>query len=206
MPILCSMPMQRTALRSPSEPSSSTRNLGTMKQEMPLVPGRGVGHPGQHEVDDVVGEVLLAVGDEDLLARDAPGAVVGRHGLGGEGADVGAGLRLGEVHGAGPLARDHAAQVDLVLLLAAVVLEHVDGALGEQRAHRERHVGGGEELLHGDGQQPREPAAAVGLGEGHGAPAGLVVLGVGVLPPRRRGDLARSPGRASQPTAGRRPG
>ena len=33
------MPTQVTSLRSPSDPSSFTRNLGTMKHEMPLVPG-----------------------------------------------------------------------------------------------------------------------------------------------------------------------
>ena len=31
--------------------------------------GRRVGDAGEHEVDDVLGQVLLAVGDEDLLAR-----------------------------------------------------------------------------------------------------------------------------------------
>ena len=38
MPILCSMEPQLTALRSPTEPSSFTRNFGTTKSEMPLVP------------------------------------------------------------------------------------------------------------------------------------------------------------------------
>ena len=47
-----------------------------MKHEMPLVPG-GARTRGQHQVDDVVGQVVLAVGDEDLLAGDAPGAVLG---------------------------------------------------------------------------------------------------------------------------------
>ena len=43
MPSLCSMDTQRTSLRSPREPSALTRYLGTMKHEMPLVPG---GAPG----------------------------------------------------------------------------------------------------------------------------------------------------------------
>ena len=63
-----------------------------MKHEMPLVPGGASGRAGQHEVDDVVGHVVLAEGDEDLRAGDAPGAVVGGHGLGAQRADVGAGL------------------------------------------------------------------------------------------------------------------
>ena len=43
IPILCSIDTQLTSLRSPSEPSSLTRNLGTMKHEMPLVPGGASG-------------------------------------------------------------------------------------------------------------------------------------------------------------------
>ena len=151
-----------------------------MKHEMPLRAGRRVGHPGQHEVDDVVGEVVLAVGDEDLLAGDPPRAVVGRHRPRRQRADVGAGLRLGQVHRAGPLAGDHLRQVDLALGLAAVVQEHVDGALGQQRAQREGHVGRGHDLLHGDADEPREPAAAVLGRERHGRPAGLDVALVGL--------------------------
>ena len=33
--------------------------------------GRRVGQPRQHEMDDVVGHVVLAIGDEDLLPGDA---------------------------------------------------------------------------------------------------------------------------------------
>ena len=36
---------------------------------MPFVPGGDAGGARQHEVDDVVGQVVLAPGDEDLLAR-----------------------------------------------------------------------------------------------------------------------------------------
>ncbi|MNJ47418.1 hypothetical protein D3C77_425760 [compost metagenome] len=39
MPILCSSPAQWTPLRSPSEPSSLTRNFGTTKSDRPLMPG-----------------------------------------------------------------------------------------------------------------------------------------------------------------------
>ena len=43
MPIFCSIDTHSTLLRSPSEPSSFTRYLGTMKHEMPLVPGGASG-------------------------------------------------------------------------------------------------------------------------------------------------------------------
>ena len=59
---------------------------------------------GEHEVDDVGRKVVLAPGDEDFLAADGVGAIGLRRGLGGQRAKIGAGLRLGQVHGAGPFA------------------------------------------------------------------------------------------------------
>ncbi len=61
--------------------------------------------------------------------------------------------------------------------------QQVDGPLGEQRCHRERHVGAGHDLLEHDPGEPREPAAAIGLGERDSSPAGLHVLRVGLLEP-----------------------
>ncbi len=66
--------------------------------------GRRVGQARQHEMNDVVGEVVLAVGDEDLLSLEAVGAVGGALGPRAQRADVRAGLRLGELHRAGPFA------------------------------------------------------------------------------------------------------
>ena len=107
-----------------------------------------------------------------------------------ERADVRPGLRLGEVHRAGPLAGDHLRQVALALLLGAEVQEHVDRALGEQRAQRERHVGGGDHLLHGHADEPREAAPAVLGRERHRRPPGLDVAAVGLGEPLGRGDRA----------------
>ena len=75
MPIFCSIEPQETALRAPSEPSALSRNFGTTNSEMPLVPvGRAV-DAREHEMDDVLGEVVLAGGDEDLGAGDRVAAV-----------------------------------------------------------------------------------------------------------------------------------
>ena len=72
--------------------------------------GRRIGRARQHQVHDVLGHVVLAVGDEDLLAGDqVVVALLDRAAL--ELGEVRAGLRLGEVHGAGPFARDHLGQV-----------------------------------------------------------------------------------------------
>ena len=81
---------------------------------------RRVGQPRQHEMDDVVGEIVLAVGDEDLLAGDAIAAVGCALGLGAQRADVGAGLRLGELHGAHPFAGDELGQIGALELVAAM--------------------------------------------------------------------------------------
>ncbi len=141
---------------------------------------RGVGGAGQHQVHDVVGHVVVTEGDEDLLARDAVAAVGSGHRLGGQRTHIRTGLGLGEVHGGRPLAGDHAGQVDLLQLLAAVVQQQVDGALGEQWAHRERHVRRGEHLLEREPDQPREPTSSVGRREGHARPSRLHVPAVGV--------------------------
>ena len=59
---------------------------------------------GQHVVDDVLGQVVLARGDEALDALDVPRAVGLRDRPGAAGADVGAGVGLGEHHRRAPAA------------------------------------------------------------------------------------------------------
>ncbi len=67
MPILCSIDGARTSLRSPSEPSSFDQKFRHEEQRNALGAGRRVGQARQHEMHDVVGHVVLAIGDEDLL-------------------------------------------------------------------------------------------------------------------------------------------
>ena len=76
--------------------------------------------PGQHQVEDVLGQVVLAAGDEPLDALDVPGPVGLRYGPGPAGADVGAGVRLGQHHGAAPFAVDGQPREALLLLGAEV--------------------------------------------------------------------------------------
>ena len=54
------------------------QKFGHQEQRDAARAGRRVGQTREHEMDDVVGEVVLAVGDEDLLAGDAIGAVAAR--------------------------------------------------------------------------------------------------------------------------------
>ena len=93
---------------------------------------------GQHQVDDVLGQVALGRGDEALDALDVPGAVVVRGGLGAAGADVGAGVRLGQHHRGVPPTVDDVLG-DLLVPLVAVAVHDA----GERRAgavHPDRRV------------------------------------------------------------------
>jgi len=52
----------------PSEPSAFTRNFGTRNIEMPRTPSARP-RRAEHEVDDVLRQIVLAVGNEDFLSR-----------------------------------------------------------------------------------------------------------------------------------------
>jgi|GEM_PF-6674026 len=58
-------------------------------------------------MDDVVGHVVVATGNENLGAGDAVGAVFLFHGPGLHQLQVGAAMRLRQAHGAGPFAGNH---------------------------------------------------------------------------------------------------
>ncbi len=145
--------------------------LGHQEQRDAARAGRRVGQAGQHEMDDVVGHLVVAVGDEDLGAEDAVGAVALRLGARLEVAQVGAGVRLGEVHGAGPLAGHHLGQVDAFQLLAALRLDGIDGAEGEQRAQAKGQVGRVPDLPGSGGDDRRQVLPAPFLGRRQRAPA-----------------------------------
>ena len=123
--------------------------------------GRCVRQPRQHQMDDVVGEIVLAIGDEDLGAEDAVAAVAGRLGARLQGIEVGAGLRLGEVHGPHPFARDQFRQVDGLELVAAVLVDRLDGAHGQRRPDAERHRAGIPHFQRGGAEHDGQALAAM---------------------------------------------
>jgi len=177
--------------------------LGHHEQRNPARAGRGVGQAGQHHVHDVGGQVVLARGDEHLAAADAVGAVAVRFGPGAQQPQVGAGLRFGQAHGAGPFAAGQPGRVDRLQRRAGVGADAAVGALGQARVERERDVGRAQHFAddgRGDGRQAlaamvwagaqARPAAfgigAIGLDETGGsahfvafqAAAGAVAAGV----------------------------
>ena len=154
--------------------------LGHDEQRYPLDALGRVRRAREHQVNDVVGVVVLAVGDEDLLAEDPVGAVALRHRARAHRRQVRAGLRLGEVHRAGPHAGDHLVQVGLLQRVAAVAFDRLDRALRQQRAQVERHVRRMPHLLDGGGDELRQALAAEFRALGEPVPAVLAELPVRV--------------------------
>jgi hypothetical protein len=150
------------------------------EQADPAGPGRGALDAGQHQVDDVLGHVVLAAADPDLLAGDAVAAVGLRDGLGADQAEVRAAVRLGQVHGAAPLPGGELGQVELLLLVRAAHRDGRVGAMGQARIHAEGHVGPAHHLREGHVDHVRQALAAVGRLDAQRHPAALDELSIGV--------------------------
>ncbi|MNT31827.1 hypothetical protein D3C72_1676800 [compost metagenome] len=163
------------------------------KQRDALDAFRRTGRARQHKMDDVLRHVVLAVGDEDLGAEQLEGAVALRLGAGAHRGQVGARLRLGQVHGAGPLAADQPGQEGGLLFVRAGRQQRFDGAVGQQRAQRERQVGAVQHLVAGGGDQLGQALAAKLLRMQHALPAALAELAEGLLKAGRGGDHAVLP-------------
>ena len=72
------MPAQRTSLRRAERPVGIDQEFRHEEQRNAARAGRRIGQARQHEMDDVRRvKIVLAIGDEDLLAEDAVGAVAG---------------------------------------------------------------------------------------------------------------------------------
>ena len=106
---------------------------------MPFEPA-GAFDAGEHEMDDVGRQIMLAPGDEYLLAADRVGAIGLRNGPGGERAEIRASLRLGKVHRAGPFAGDQLAEIKRLLIWRAVLLQRLDGAERKHRQEPKAHI------------------------------------------------------------------
>ena len=139
---------------------------------------------------DVIGHVVVAVGDEDLRALDAIAAIGRALGLGAQRADVGAGLRLGELHGAGPFAGHQLLQIDLLQFVAAMGVERLDRGERQQRAEAEGDVRRAPDFGAGRVDRERQALAAERFRARHRVPARRRPAPIGVRPAGRGGDLA----------------
>jgi hypothetical protein len=95
---------------------------------------------------DVRRQIVLAGGYEYLGAGDLVAAVRLRRRARAHQAEIGAALRLGEIHRAGPFAADQPGQVQRLLFRRRMGEQRRNRALGQAGIHREGHVGGADEF------------------------------------------------------------
>ena len=153
--------------------------LGDEEQRQSLGAGAGALGTGEHQVEDVLGHVLVTGGDEALHAVDVPGAVGLLDGLGAAGADVGTGVGLGEDHGGAPAALG--ADGGPLLLLVGGLIEEDVGKAGTGCVHVERRVGAEDHFTEGPEQGARGGQAVEFFVQSDLVPACFDVGGVGLL-------------------------
>ncbi len=115
--------------------------LGHDEQRDALHAGRRIRQLGQHHVHDVFRQLVIAAGNENLVALEPVAAVTGRFGTG---ADIGqrrASVGFGQGHGAEVAAFDHRLQIQAFLFIAAEALDQVGRAHGQERVGRGAGVG-----------------------------------------------------------------
>ena len=144
--------------------------------------GRRVRQAREHHVNDVVGEVVLAERDEDLLTGKAVGAIAGGDGFGAQRADIRARLRLGEMHGAHPLAGHELWQIGRLQLRRGMRGDQLDRRHGEQRAEPEGHRRPAPDLDQRRVERIRQALAAPFGGSGQPVPTGRRPIAIGVFP------------------------
>ena len=134
---------------------------------------RAIWQSGQHQMADVGREIVVAPGDEDLLPGHRISAVAVAFSLGAQRAHVAARTGFGQVHRAAPFATDQARDIKRLDLLARMMLQRLDLALGHQGVQLQRQTGAAHHVVHAGGQRQRQAhAALLGVG-GHADPAAL---------------------------------
>ncbi len=115
--------------------------LGDEEQRQAFGAGRRVRQARQHQVHDVVGEVVLATRDENFGATDSVLTIGQGDRFGSGQAQVRARVRLGQAHGGQPFAGGHFLQVLRFEFVAGVVLDALVSAMQQSRGHGPAHVG-----------------------------------------------------------------
>ncbi|MCY1412030.1 hypothetical protein D9M71_274270 [compost metagenome] len=162
--------------------------LRHQEQRNAFRPRRCIRQLGQHQVDDVFGQVVFATGDEDLGAADLVGTVGLRLGLGADDPQVGTGVRLGQAHGTGPDAGVHVRQVRGFQFFAGVGVDRQASTGGQHRVQAERQAGGVDHFFDLGRNGFGHAHAAVGRIATDTDPAAFRVGLIGLRETRRRGD------------------
>ena len=147
--------------------------LGNDEHAQTLGARRGALRSGEHEVDDVLYGVEIAVGDEGLYALEFVEVAFDLSGLGAARADVTSRIGLGEHHGATPVPLDHVLHVALLLLVRPQRVDHEREESAEQ-VKGDRGVRAGDHLQGRPAHRRRPPEAAETLG--HLEPIPVVVV------------------------------
>ncbi len=163
------------------------QELGHDEQRDTPGASRGVGQFGQHQVDDILGHVMLAGGDEDLGAGDRIGTVGLGHRTGLDQAQIGTAVWLGQAHGAGPVAGHQLVQVQLLLFLRTMGADRRGAAVGQAGVHVPGIVGRSGHFIDHQPQGSRQTLTTELHRPAHGGPAVVDILLVGFLEALGRG-------------------
>ena len=87
---------------------------------------------------DIVGEIIIGPTDVDLLTCDRISAVTIGFRFTAQRTHIAACMRLGQVHGAVPFARNELWQIERLDLVAGMMFQRFDLALGHQRVQLDR--------------------------------------------------------------------
>ena len=151
-------------------------------------------YAGQHQVDDVFGEVLLAAGDETFLSGDFVDAGIVRlrvlYRRAFQPSHVRAGMRLGEAHGAAPFAPVEVFAEQGAVPVRAKGFYDARVAHGEAAYHDQRQVGAHQKLAQQAGGHRRQAGPAVFRVVVQGYPAARAELVPGFVKGRRHLHLA----------------
>ena len=115
--------------------------LGHQKQGQPLRAGGRIGQPGQHQMHDVVGQVVFAARNENFGATEGMTAISDGDGAGRGQAQIGAGMGLGQAHRGQPFTGRNFGQIKGFEFIAGVVQDAFVGAVQQSRRHRPAMVG-----------------------------------------------------------------
>ena len=180
------------------------------EQRDPLNAGRRVRQACQYHVHDVLAELVIAPGDEDLVALEAVTAIILWRCAGAQVAQRGTGMGLGQAHGSEEPTLDHGLGVTGLLGLRAMGQDQVGGGHGQPGVPLGADVRALEQpdthLGHGSGQLHAAPLIVLpgrhqpGLAEdaerlpdfrAHHHPAILEARLLFIHQPRVRGELLR---------------
>ena len=165
------------------------QHLGHDKERNAFDAFRRIRRARQHEMDDVVGVVVLTKRDVDLLPEQPVGTVTVRYGARAHGREVRACLWLGKIHRARPRARHHIRQVGVLQQLRTAQFDGLDRALRQQWTKIESEIGGVPHFLDRGGHELRQSLSAIVLILGEPVPAVDTKLRIRVLESGRRSDV-----------------